>query len=329
MIRKILCSVLVFAVLALALSGCSLWTKDSQPADDQTSTQDNTTGNNDENLQSSAIKLNLYFPTNDNEAVIKEIRELSVKDGEVANAAVMALLEGPKDSSLRNAFPEGTKLLSIKIEGNTATVDFSKQFNQVGGSVAEIVERVSLVNTLTDIKGIEKVKILIEGKDLIGPSGFPLGELKKTELDAQGKPVPGETRTFTLYFGSPDADAVKAEKRDVVYPKGEDLVKVIFDELAKGPGTQGLIPSIPEGTRLMSVDKKDGVCSINLSKEFIDNQTGGSAGEAITIYSIVNSLTELPGIDKVQFLIEGQVREYYTHAEFSEPFPRNESFIQK
>jgi len=46
-----------------------------------------------------------------------------------------------------------------------------------------------------------------------------------------------------------------------------------------------------------------------LSKEFVENHIGGSTAELMTINSIVASLTELPGIDKVQFLIEGNVRE--------------------
>lgn len=49
----------------------------------------------------------------------------------------------------------------------------------------------------------------------------------------------------------------------------------------------------------------------------------------MALYSIVNTMTELPGIDKVQFLIEGQKREVYIHAIFDAPFKRNDDIIEK
>jgi len=49
----------------------------------------------------------------------------------------------------------------------------------------------------------------------------------------------------------------------------------------------------------------------------------------MTLFSIVNTMTELPGIEKVQFLIEGQKQDAYIHVAFSEPFKRNNSIIQK
>ena len=48
----------------------------------------------------------------------------------------------------------------------------------------------------------------------------------------------------------------------------------------------------------------------------------------LTIYSVVNSLTELPHIDKVQFLIEGQKVEVFKHMIFNEPFVRDDEIIK-
>lgn len=278
--------------------------------------------------QGKVIAMNLYFATLDNSAVPKEKREVTVKDGAVMRAAIEALLEGPKSSELRKTIPDGTKLLGIKRDGSTAVVDFSKEYTQVNG-VAEIVENTSVVNTLTEIQGIEKVKILVEGKDLIAPSGMPYGEMSRVALDAQGRPASGEMKTLTLYFGNSNADAVVAEKREVAVTKGGSLEKAIFQELMKGPKTKGLEPVIPKGTKLLSVETKDGLCTLNLSKEFIDNSPGGTAAESMTINSVVNSLTGLANVKKVQFLIEGKKRETYTHVIFDQPFSRNEAIIQK
>mgnify|MGYP003304269782 CR=1 FL=1 len=51
-------------------------------------------------------------------------------------------------------------------------------------------------------------------------------------------------------------------------------------------------------------------------------------GEQLTIYSIVNTLTALEGIEKVQFLVEGQKNESFIHMLINEPFVRDESLIK-
>ena len=45
---------------------------------------------------------------------------------------------------------------------------------------------------------------------------------------------------------------------------------------------------------------------IDLSKEFIDNHEGGEEAENLTIYSIVNTLTELNEVASVKILINGR-----------------------
>ena len=104
---------------------------------------------------------------------------------------------------------------------------------------------------------------------------------------------------------------------------------MIFQELQNGPQDMRSYSIIPQGTKLLSIETKDGLCTVNLSKEFIDNNHSGTTGEMLTISAIVNSLTELPEVKKVQFLVEGQVRDVYLNAEFDKPFTRNESIIMK
>lgn len=334
--RKITLAILL-TVIITALSACS-FKKDKENADsendagtstvaEQTTSSDNTTKENgaaDENK----ITFNLYFANSDKSAIVAEKREIAIDGKDSVEAAMEALMNGPTDQNLKRTIPEDAKLIDINVVEGTAIVNFSKELLNENGMVG-IIEKASLVNTLTDIEGINKVKILVEGKDLLSSSGLPLGELEKFQTDAQGRPVEGEVQTVTLYFANAEATALVPEKREVYIIKHEPIEAEVFYELSKGPATQGLYPTIPEGTRILSVETEDGICRLNLSEEFINNAVGGSAGELATIYSIVNTLTELPGVEKVQFLIEGKVREAYIHLELSEPFERNEKAIAK
>lgn len=142
------------------------------------------------------------------------------------------------------------------------------------------------------------------------------------------KPAP-EEKELTLYFGSSDAMAVAAEKRKVSIKPDEPVARYVIEELIKGPAAKGLYPVMSKDTRLLSIKVEGGTCIVDFSKEFVDKNVGGTAGEAITINSVVNSLTELEGIERVQFLIEGKKRKVFTHAIFDQPFERNDDMIKK
>jgi hypothetical protein len=107
------------------------------------------------------------------------------------------------------------------------------------------------------------------------------------------------------------------------------LAEIIVNELIKGPKVAGMKATIPEGSKLRSQIKIDGdVAIVDFSKEFRDNHPGGKAEERMTIYSIVNSLTELKEISKVKFLIEGKSSsEYKGNFKFNTEFPRRAQLI--
>ncbi|RCX16917.1 sporulation and spore germination protein [Anaerobacterium chartisolvens] len=173
---------------------------------------------------------------------------------------------------------------------------------------------------------------------LVALSGCGAGNSipKGNGADAEGTAAAGDgssadeqRKTATLYFGSENADALVPEEREILVKGGETEEKVLFEELQKGPSGRGLPSPIPEGTRLLSASTEGDTCTIDLSREFIDNHPGGSAGELMTIYSIVNTMTQLDNVKKVRFLIEGEKRDIFIHSELDAAFERDESMIYK
>ncbi len=324
--RKLLI-VLTAAMIMISLMGCSnLLNNENGEGNNKVGTTPQSSDNT--SVKEQTLKLKLYFPTIDNDNVFAEEREVLIKNNEVMKAAMEALIGGPESGSLRNPMPEGTKLLGIDREDNVAVVEFSKEYSNTE-DIAELVQWVSVVNTLTEIDGVEKVRILVEGEDLVGPSGQPYGELSRVEFDESLISQSVKGQKVTLYFSDSEAEFVVPESREVEVVSGKSTEEVIINELIKGPQTGGLSSVIPEGTRLISVETKDGVCTLNLSKEFIGNNYIGSAGETMIIYSIVNSLTELQDVRRVQFLIEGKKREVYLHMAFDTPIERDDKIIKK
>ena len=127
-----------------------------------------------------------------------------------------------------------------------------------------------------------------------------------------------EEVTMDLYFGAPNADGVLPESRTVLVADGA-VARAAIQELLWGPQSLNLYPSMPEGTRLLGISLSGGVCTVDFSQEFLDNHPGGSAGEMITLGSIVQTLKQFEGIDKVQILVEGRIGETLGHVLLDEP----------
>lgn len=132
---------------------------------------------------------------------------------------------------------------------------------------------------------------------------------------------------LTLYFPNSDASGLISTDRTVVVAD-QEIIKAMFIELATPPS--GMQKPIPEGTTLKSASVKDDVATIDLSTEFQKNFGGGSAGEQMTMYSIVNTLTTLPNVHSVQFLLDGiKLDGILGNLDTSTPLKRNDSLILK
>jgi len=144
----------------------------------------------------------------------------------------------------------------------------------------------------------------------------------ETQPDISAEPKEEKVK-ITLYFGDQDAMYLIPEERFVV--KGnKKLEEIVIEELIQGPKNPDLYQTVPKEAKLISLEVVDGVAYVNFSQEFQTKHWGGSTGELMTLYSITNSLAELPEIDKVQFLLEGKKQDAILgHVDTTEPLAPN------
>ena len=271
--------------------------------------------------------VNLYFANaekNDLKAESRPIENISDKTKYVENV-LTELLKGPSDTSLERIIPEKTRLIDAKAENSLVTVNLSKAYLSEDGT-DNILARYSIANTLFEISGISEVKIFVDGVEIKNSSGEPIGTISKSNVVKNSEDLTQKNISVTLYFADDDANLVTERRSAPIIDNSVE--KTIVTELLKGPESDKLSATIPQGTRLISVETKENVCFVNFSSEFVTKHSGGSTGEALTVYSIVNSLTELKNVDKVQFLVEGNKIDVYKHLEFNEPFERDDSMVK-
>jgi spore germination protein GerM len=109
----------------------------------------------------------------------------------------------------------------------------------------------------------------------------------------------------------------------------EQAQQIIEAQIA--PVTEPLVSAIPPSTKLRALFVTDrGQAFVDFSRELVAGHSGGSMNELLTIYTIVDALTEnMPAITSVQVLVEGkQVETLAGHVDLRRPLEKNVAWIQ-
>lgn len=117
----------------------------------------------------------------------------------------------------------------------------------------------------------------------------------------------------TLYF--PNQEYIQTGRSDLpmlktvtrtVKATAETLVEKVLAELRKPPAEEGLSTALHEKLKIIAARQEGRRAYVDFASE---NLYGGSLQETLLVHQIVKTLTGLPGIDEVQFLVDGEKRE--------------------
>ena len=134
--------------------------------------------------------------------------------------------------------------------------------------------------------------------------------------------------SMSFFTAVASGDKLKEYRKSVEITNNSSLARIVVESLIAGPDGEDYTATIPENTTIRNISVKDGICYVDLSDEFytIDNPLKND----IIVYSIVNSLVELPTVSKVQFLKNGEKQEFFRETmEFDGIFERNVDIIEE
>ncbi len=139
-----------------------------------------------------------------------------------------------------------------------------------------------------------------------------------------------DTLEINFYFsGLGEEKKLVSEKRTINAGSSGNAVKNAVQELLKGPSRSYHFPVIPAGTELLNAETYENTAKIDLSQEFLENSLDTRILDEFIIYSIVNTLTEIPEIEGVVFYIEGIRIKVYGNVDLSIPAIRNTEYIEE
>ena len=116
-----------------------------------------------------------------------------------------------------------------------------------------------------------------------------------------GRPVVAELYFSRIVDGKQRMVAIKRE-----LPPGLGVARGSLEELLRGEVPRGCDRPLPPGTELLGIEVADGLATVDFSEHLRAGFQGGSDNEQVTVYSVVNTLTSLPTVDRVQILVEGE-----------------------
>ncbi|HYE12021.1 MAG TPA: GerMN domain-containing protein [Patescibacteria group bacterium] len=305
-------SLIMALVLIIVLSGCGL-------------IKQNTT---------ISENIDLYFALKGNSGLDIEQRSIEYENSQAKfSNALEEWVKGPSDmAKFEKSISDTVKVLGTSLEQDKLTVDLSQDFNTFGGVLHEAATLASLVNTMVQFPEVNSVRIMIEGKDLIAPSGNPYGYLSEIQFDPDNLGQL-ENREVTLYFADDQAMYVVAEKRSINMEENaskDKIIKALIEEMIKGPENTDLYPTIPEEARVNSVVVVGERATIDFSEEMYTKHSKGAAGERMTLTSIANTVTEVAGINEVVLTLNGKpLNLEHAIIDSNNPLKREEDMILK
>lgn len=112
---------------------------------------------------------------------------------------------------------------------------------------------------------------------------------------------------IALYFNSKDTNTLVPEARNIdVKELTKEPYQTLMNLLIEGPKGEKFERTIPEGTKVNKIELKGNVLWVDVSKEFIQNHPNGAEAESRTVYSIVNTMTQLNEVSSVKIVVDGK-----------------------
>ena len=241
-------------------------------------------------------------------------------------------LQTPQEESLKSPIDEGIQVVDYQIKENQLSVYFSAGYNNKSG-LDEILSRAAIVKTLCQIQEIEYVEFYVEDQPLM-LSGNAVGLMSQEsfvdELNPQDQKQSKET---VLYFSNKQGNRLKKITTDITYNAAEPIARLLVEQLITGVSSiqnideTKLQSAVPSKTTLNNLTIRDNICYLDLSRDF--EQQDPNVSSEVIVYSIVDTLCELPEVTKVQFSVDGEQKEKYGDLEgFNKPLERNLDLLE-
>ena len=276
---------------------------------------------------SSKNQFTIYYVNQDRTALAEYKTKLD--ESADAQALVNEMDKARKKSTFIPARPAYVKVDHVQTDGQNVYIYYTDTYKSMDNAT-EVLYRAAVVKTLTQLPEVDHVMFYVDGAPATYADGTVIGMMSADNfVEASGSNSADiQSADIKLYFANAKGDKLIPMDMNVTYNKNVPIERVVVEQLINGPGISGYYRTLPANVKLLGISVTDGTCYVNLDSTFIDGMV--NAAEMVPVYSIVNSLCDIPQIDRVQILINGESNRMYRESiSLETKFTNNEDIVQK
>ncbi len=227
---------------------------------------------------------------------------------QVTNYVMTMLVQGAKSSQLSPTLKHDIQLEYYIFNQGNMLLNFNSAYEGLT-PYEEAIARSSLVLSLTSFNMVNTVEIVVNEKRLTDDLGKRIGRMEGsdvyTSMYESARVL--TRRKYKIYYPVKGQRYLSNEEVLITLHSNKHVEELIVEYLMN----EVPMPFLPEGTELYDVYVQGTMCYVNFNQKFLTNYLPEGVSGAMAIYSIVNSLTELNTISKVQILVEGKIVESF------------------
>ncbi len=276
---------------------------------------------------SSKNQFTIYYVNQEHTALAEYKTKLD--ESADAQALVNEMDKARKKSTFIPARPAYVKVDHVQTDGQNVYIYYTDTYKSMDNAT-EVLYRAAVVKTLTQLPEVDHVTFYVDGAPATYADGTVIGMMSADDfVEASGSNSADiQSADIKLYFANAKGDKLMPMDMNVTYNKNVPIERVVVEQLINGPGISGYYRTLPANVKLLGISVTDGTCYVNLDSTFIDGMV--NAAEMVPVYSIVNSLCDIPQIDRVQILINGESNRMYRESiSLETKFTNNEDIVQK
>lgn len=262
-----------------------------------------------------------YYPHSDTE----HLSELFVPEHRdiPRYAGMTELLEqycaGPVTPGLENTLPPDTTVLSWDLHNGELRLNFDAGLAQLSG-IELTVAAGCLAQTFLERFGAHTLVLTAQGALLNGETAL---RLTSKDLNLRDDTPDRLYQNFTVYYASTNRRYLIGQEVSAQVSSLEELAMQLLELLLTPPDSNGLRSALPAGTRFLSVTIEDGLCTVDLSEQFVSRSYFSLTAQNLSLLSVVNTLTGLDEIQRVEFTVEGNLLIRYGSLSIDAPLVRD------
>lgn len=246
-------------------------------------------------------KTKIVTTSNSKEGLIKELVESLIVDGKYVDRV---------PNGFTQMLPSDTKILNINVNNNIIDLNFNnKLFDVKSCDERKVLE--SIIYTLTSIKDVQGVRILIDGKTLnkLPKTGELLDEVLNRKIGINKNYNIDDIKNITnvtIYYTSKFNDQIYYVPVTKYMNSNDNKIKIIIDQLTSRMSyNSNLISYLNSNLKLLDYSFNEDQLDLNFNQYLFDNEDNKKVLEEV-IYSISYSVEDTLNVSNIKFFVNNK-----------------------